>query len=245
MSASVRALPRPAATTVLTLLVILAALALSFSPPASAGGPPSGDAGAVTKTGDTTYKTVEGRWVSAGCEPSGPVAIKRDFVLADKTWSLEAPIYADNDCTVPLFTVLVGGDYKLLGPSKQAEGARKGRFFIGYRRVIPMQQSIADAMTAGECGNTTSVVGVATDILQTGCAPLGQESQSACPVEYDLLMRTGDELFFGERPADQRGLCSPDRQATTLTPPLVLTQAVGAASPHRLHADRRAALDGR
>jgi hypothetical protein len=176
MSASVRALPRPAATTVLTLLVILAALALSFSPPASAGGPPSGDAGAVTKTGDTTYKTVEGRWVSAGCEPSGPVAIKRDFVLADKTWSLEAPIYADNDCTVPLFTVLVGGDYKLLGPSKQAEGARKGRFFIGYRQVIPMQQSIADAMTAGECGNTTSVVGVATDILQTGCAPLGQQS---------------------------------------------------------------------
>jgi hypothetical protein len=40
-------------------------------------------------------------------------------------------------------------------------------------------------------------------------------------VEHDLLMRDGEQLFFGERPADQRGLCSPDRQATTLTPPLV------------------------
>jgi hypothetical protein len=217
----------------LAILTLFSLLALGVSQPASAAtnrqpGAASADAKAALgyasapKTGDTTYRTAEGRWVSAACEPTGPVAFTRDFVLEDKTWALVAPFYADVDCTVPLFTVLVGGDYRLLGPSKEAEGARKARFFIGYRQIIPMQQGIADAMTVAGCGDTISFVGVATDILQTGCAPFGLQSQTACPVEHDLLMRDGDRLFFGERPADQRGLCSSDRQATTLTPPLVL-----------------------
>ncbi len=171
----------------------------------------------------TTYRTAAGHWVSRGCEPSGPVAIKRDFIMHGNVWTLAAPIYADHGCTTKLFTVTVGGTYRLGGPSKEAVGARLGRFAIGFRQVTPFSQDIADAMNKANCGRTTSRVGYATDILATGCEPLGQQSQTACPVEYDLLKRSGDELFFGERPADQRGLCSPERQATTLTPPLVIS----------------------
>jgi hypothetical protein len=169
----------------------------------------------------TTYQTAAGHWVSRGCEPSGTGAIKRDFILYDRVWTLAAPIYADPECKTKVFTVNVGGTYRLRGASSKAAGARLGRFAIGFRQVVPASRAIAAAMTAAKCGNVASRVGYATDILATGCAPLGQQSVRACPVEYDLLKRAGNRLYLGERPADQRGLCSPDRQATTLTPVLI------------------------
>ncbi len=171
----------------------------------------------------TTYRTAAGHWVSVACEPSGPGAIKRNFIMHGQSWALAAPIYADPTCTKPLFTLTVGGRYTLHGLSSKATGAREGRFAIDFSQVTPLDENIAAAMTEAKCGNVTSRVGIATDILATGCAPLGQPSRAACPVQYDLLKRVGPNLYFGERPADQKGLCSPQRQATTLTLPLVVS----------------------
>lgn len=197
---------------VLLALLILAA-SLSVTAPVSAAG--------RALPSETTKKTAAGHWVSEGCEPSGDFALQRDFILHGDTWTLAAPIYADPQCQVKLFTVTVGGTYQLRGPSEEAPGARKGRFAIAFRQVTPFDQSIVDAMNAAGCGNGNSRIGYAQNIFQAGCAPLGQPSVEDCPVEYDLLRRTEDRLYFGERPADQRGLCSPDRQAKSLTPPLI------------------------
>ncbi len=171
----------------------------------------------------TTYRTAAGHWVSVACEPSGPVAIKRDFIMHGRSWALAAAIYADPKCAKPLFTITVGGRYTLHGLSPKATGAREGRFANDFIQVTPLDKNIAAAMTKAKCGNVTSRVGIATDILATGCVPVGQPSRAACPVQYDLLKRVGRNLYFGERPADQKGLCSPRRQATTLTRPLVVS----------------------
>jgi hypothetical protein len=190
MSMLVRLLPRPAvAPTVLALLTVWAVLFLALGPPVSAaeGGPatatsaePANGTRTAPKTGDTTYRTAEGRWVSAGCEPSGPVAIERDFVLTGRTWTLEAPIYADRNCTVPLFTVwsaaTTGSWVRRRTPTEPGR-----RFSIGYRQVIPMSQDVADAMTAAGCGDTASFVGVPTDILRNRVRPLGQQSRRPAP----------------------------------------------------------------
>lgn len=169
----------------------------------------------------TTKRTVTGRWVSDGCQPSGAGASRTSLTLGRRASTLALTVYADPACQAKLFTLEVGSTYQLRGRSPKVEGARLARFSFGSRQITPHAQPIADAMTAAGCGPATSVVGVATDVFTTGCAPLGQPSAAACPVEYELLKRTSNRLYLGARPADGGGLCTPDRQATTLGAGLV------------------------
>ncbi len=164
----------------------------------------------------TTYRTVAGHWVSEACQPSGTGASRASLLLDRNLFTLALPVYADPECKAKLFTLTVGGTYQLRGRSPDVQGARIARFTFGFRQITPHAQPIADAMTAANCGRAVSRVGFATDIFATGCAPLGQQSRQACPVEYELLKRTGNRIFLGARPADGGGLCSPQRQATTL-----------------------------
>ena len=170
----------------------------------------------------TTQQTVAGHWVSQTCQMAGTGASKSSLILSRNTSTLAVTVYADPECRAKLFTITVGSTYQLVGQSPDAEGAQMARFSSSFRQVTPHAQAIADAMNAAKCGNAVSRVGFATDVLATGCAPVGQSSKQACPVEYDLLKRTGNQLSLGARPADGSGLCSPERQATRLGTALTL-----------------------
>ena len=193
-----------------TVAVVLAtassvAVGVSSAAPAHAGQQPR-----------TNYRTVAGNWVSEGCQPSGAGSSRSSLTLLRRTSTLALSVYADRECKSKLFTLTVGSTYRLGGQSPAVEGARLARFSFNSRQVTPHAQPIADAMNQANCGRTTSQVNFATDVFNTGCAPVGQQSKRACPVEYELLKRAGNRLFLGERPADGQGLCSPDRQATKL-----------------------------
>lgn len=179
-------------------------------------------AAASAQESPTTYQIAAGHWVSPACQPSGTGTSRANLILSRDTATLAISIYADPECKAKLFTVTVGSTYQLHGQSPEVEGAQLARFSFGFRQVTPHAQSIADAMNGAKCGRVVSRVGFATDILATGCAPVGQPSKRACPVEYDLLKRTGNQLSLGERPADGGGLCSSKRQATRLGPALIL-----------------------
>ena len=178
-------------------------------------------AGALAQERPTTYRTAAGHWTSPGCQPAGTGASQANLILQRKAATLALTVYADPECATKLFTIAVGSTYQLRGRSPDVEGARIARFSFHSRQVTPHTRAIADAMNDARCGGTVSRVGFATDVFATGCAPVGQPSERACPVEYELLKRTRDQLFLGARPADGRGLCTPDRQATTLGPGLV------------------------
>lgn len=178
-------------------------------------------AAAPTRTPPTNKRTLTGHWVSDGCQPSGAGASRASLILDRRASTLALTVYADTVCQAKLFTLEVGSTYQLRGRYPKVEGARLARFSFDSRQITPHVQPIADAMTAAGCGPAPSVVGIATDVFTTGCAPLGQPSAAACPVEYELLKRTSDQLYLGARPADGGGLCTPDRQATTLGAGLV------------------------
>ena len=169
----------------------------------------------------TTYRTAAGHWMSQACQPASTGASRSNLILYRNVATLAISIYADPECRAKLFTITVGSTYRLRGRSPEVEGARIARFTFGSRQVTPHTQSIADAMNGARCGRAVSQVGFATDIFATGCAPVGQPSKRACPVEYELLKRTGNQLSLGARPADGRGLCSPERQATALGSALI------------------------
>ena len=170
----------------------------------------------------TTPQTVAGQWISPACQPAGTGASKADLILSRDTSTLAVTVYADPECEAKLFTITVGSTYQLVGQSPDVEGAQLARFSSSFRQVTPHTQAIADAMNGAKCGNAVSRVGFATDVLVTGCTPVGQASKQACPVEYDLLRRTGNQLSLGARPADGLGLCTPERQATKLGTALML-----------------------
>lgn len=197
------------ARTLIVACALGAAIGATAAPAAQAQEPP------------TTYRTAAGHWESQGCQPAGTGGSRADLILSGNEFALAVPIYADTACATKLFTITVGGTYRLRGMSRDVEGARIARFSFSARQVTPHAQSIADAMNGARCGRTVSRVGVATDILATGCAPLALPSRRACPVEYELLRRTGNQLALGERPADGRGLCTPQRQARTLGSALI------------------------
>lgn len=169
----------------------------------------------------TTYRTAAGRWSSAGCESSGTSSVTRDFLLAKRTWSVSAQVFADGTCTTKLLTFSATGSYRLGRTSAEVPQAREARFGFSTRQVTPFTQDIVDVLNANGCGSGDARIGVTEDVSRTGCAPLGIASIGACPAEFDLLARDGSQLFLGARPADN-DLCSPERRPTELAPALEL-----------------------
>lgn len=210
-------------------LVAVAAVAAALAPavagsaePLAPAQSPAGPDSSSHGPGQTTYRTAAGHWLSARCEPAGGSWLTRDFVLARRSWTLSAAIYADASCSFKLLTFSTVGSYALGDRSRVVPGAREARFAFTVKQVTPFSQAIADVMNTTGCGSGRAQVGLTEDISRTGCPALGLSSVRECPAEYDTLARAGNRLFFGARPADG-DLCTRAERPTRLGAPLVLS----------------------
>ena len=59
-------------------------------------------------------------------------------------------------------------------------------------------------------------VGVAADVLEKGCAGLGQRPGNVCSADYDLVHTDGNTLTFGMRPTDN-DMCTADKRPVALS----------------------------
>jgi hypothetical protein len=164
---------------------------------------------------------IAGAWRSACLsQPQGDgstLYATLSFDITDARWDLDYVLWGDDECaSAKLLTVAIGGPYAVLGRSVTVEGAYDGRFDFNLRTMTPHVQDFADALaSAPGCGDGDFSVGVASDVLEKGCAPFGQYPRIDCPADHDLFARVGDTLRFGERPADN-DMCTEARRPKSL-----------------------------
>jgi hypothetical protein len=84
------------------------------------------------------------------------------------------------------------------------------------------KSSLLNSAAPNSCGTRPWKINTRQNIYTTGCSVLGINFQT-CPKEYDLVKLDADRdlLYFGARPSDGGGLCTPQRRPTALQVPLI------------------------
>ena len=167
-----------------------------------------------------------GVWLSERCEvgqgaDGSNFYFQREFTLTATTWAIAFTIYGDDACSVRLTTAQVSGPYMLGAKAQGLEGTRLGDFSGSVKTVTGYEQGFADFLASSGCGPQVWDLGVAQDVSQTGCAPLGLDSVEECPVEFDLVKLEGDKLYFGDR---SMGMCDASKRTSTLQTVAVVKQ---------------------
>jgi hypothetical protein len=158
---------------------------------------------------------VAGHWTS-DCAPTadGKGHFTMEFHDTTAHWQLAYVVFGDAACTTKLVSVDIAGAYEI-GAASPVAGAREAVFHFDHKTITPAVQPLADALDAMGCGH--GAVGAPRDLYDQGCAGFGQYPKATCSADYDMVWRDGDQLRFGDRPADNN-MCSPDRRPTSLSP---------------------------
>jgi hypothetical protein len=161
---------------------------------------------------------VAGHWVSdCTTTPDSKGYFTMDFHNTTDHWQLAYVVFGDAKCATPLVAVDITGPYTIGGASPTVSGAHEAVFEFDKKSITPKAQPLADALNGmPECGGGFAV-GSAHDVYERGCPGFGQYPHSACAADYDVIWREGDQLRFGQRPADNN-MCSADRRPAALSP---------------------------
>lgn len=185
----------------LALVLSLTACAAADSSPGTGGGP----------TVDVT-----GHWKSDCLPGQNGQSQSLDFQIAGATWSLDYVTFGDAACATPFVTAHIEGPYEVGAAASKVPTAHEARFGFTSKTVTP-HGAAAVAFLSGlpACGTGSFTDGAPTDVLEKGCAGLGQYPKAQCPADYDLVAVEGDSLTFGARPADN-DMCTPEKRPTAL-----------------------------
>jgi hypothetical protein len=137
-----------------------------------------------------------------------------EFDNTSDRWKLDYAVFADPACTQRLVVVGIDGSYQIGTASARIHGAHDAIFRFDHKTITPEVQAIADALNTMPCGGGFAV-GVAKDVYEQGCPGFGQYAHASCSADYDLVSRQGDQLRFGNRPADNN-MCAEDKRPTAL-----------------------------
>ncbi len=160
---------------------------------------------------------VAGHWTSeCAPAPDGKTHVTLDFHNTADRWQLAYAVFGDAACTTRLVTADIAGSYTIGPASTTVPGAHEAVFRFDRKTLTPAVQPLADALNGMDCGGGFAV-GSAHDVYEHGCAGFGQYPRAVCGADYDLVWRDGDQLRFGQRPADNN-MCGADRRPTALAP---------------------------
>jgi hypothetical protein len=121
-------------------------------------------------------------------------------------------MYGDNNKQYPLFAFDAEGTFSIGKKSELVSQANETEFSFNRKYLTILTD---DSNTLQQLGfsNFNLKNGVKTDISDSGCSFLA--SVKDYPLEYDLTSLQGNELYLGERPADNN-LGSPELRPTKL-----------------------------
>lgn len=170
--------------------------------------------------GTTRVQTKElaGDWASASCEAIANADgsrsyVQRNFHLTEDAWALKLDAFGDEGCSFKLFTARVGGPYTLEKDSEKVAGATEGNFGFREQAFTAHVENLATVFANAKCGTGAWKVGEEQSTADTGC--LFFRPTSACGTDHDVIKVEGNQLFFGQRPADN-DMCTADKRPTAL-----------------------------
>jgi Adenomatosis polyposis coli down-regulated 1 len=181
---------------------------------------------------EAARQALVGHWTSEACETrpapgGGHLYLRRDFTIDAAQWSGWFAFFTDDTCTTLTSVAYSEGPYTVDRRSTAAPDGHEMEFVESVLRVTQTDPGVVgylDGAPHGTCGDAPFALDVAQDVTSThGCAALGVDL-AACGTEHELVKRTGDELFFGARPADGSGLCTAAQRPTSYQVPLRRTE---------------------
>ena len=186
---------------------------------------------------------LNGKWQSQKSEPienqNGTVLyIRREASFSDDNWEIMIRTFLDENCKHSLFNVRATGTYNLGNESKDVPGATCVDFHNTARYVTASNESIVEMLNHATILSRGWELEVEQDVSENGC--LLVPSVADCPVEYDIIKKDENGLYFGDYTPDQEeelqklvgknvsnsetshGICSPDiRPKQLIMHPLV------------------------
>ncbi|RKH19298.1 hypothetical protein D7X74_07115 [Corallococcus sp. CA047B] len=165
--------------------------------------------------------SIVGHWKSTQCEVRPGAGdqkyyVKRDFTYSKTDSKAVITFYVDGTCdeAKKMSRVVITGPYAVRSPAIDKAGATQGaspaHFLFSTLKITPLAEGFAQYLNSappGTCGTQKWTVGKEQDVTGTnGCSVIF--SFNTCPWEQDVVKVTGDELFFGARPAT--GGCNAD-----------------------------------
>ena len=170
------------------------------------------------KTGDNPYckdisVAILGTWLSKDCETaSQDLTRRRTYVFGRHDVAITYDLYAGAGCNenAKLFTITTHGIAAFVGPSATVEQASNVLFTFKSRAATPTPAGLGVLQKA--CPQYQWAPGVTVDLSKNGCGALVQ-SNTECPVEYDLAAIISDVAYFGDR---SHPLCTEATRPTKL-----------------------------
>ena len=155
---------------------------------------------------------ITGTWASPSPEDIGNgLFVTREFTMSSSTWDLTFKMFADQQQTMPIFTLNVEGPYSL-NEHSSVQSAYEGVFGFS-RRTLTLHTSDPDTIAAFGFQDCDLELNKPGDISLQTCSFFPSITQ--CPQEYDIVKVSGGRLQFGSRPADNN-MCTPDKRPTAL-----------------------------
>lgn len=155
-----------------------------------------------------------GTWRSKDCETaSQDLTRRRTYVFGrHDVAAITYDLYGGAGCdeNAKLFTITTHGIAAFVGPSATVVGASNVRFTFKSRAATPTTAGLGALQKA--CPQYHWAPGVSVDLSKDGCGALVQ-SNTECPVEYDLAAIVSGVAYFGDR---SHPLCTEATRPTKL-----------------------------
>jgi hypothetical protein len=170
---------------------------------------------AILVSGSLRAQPSPSEWSSAPCSsvalgPSSNVShIQRVFFLAGKNNTIQYKFFADEKCTLGLFSIVIKGGIELGRPVMGLEGTVDIK--VAIDRVLFTLDSPRGSAAAKSCADGNFEVGVQRDVTESGCMFI--KPKSACGVDHDIMKIKDGLATPGFRTAD---MCKPEGRPTTL-----------------------------
>lgn len=177
---------------------------------------PSPDSPGASKATNGSAPDISGHWGSECVKVSEQQTMKLDFQITKDTWTLDYTTFVDPACQTKFLTIRIEGPYEIGNPAASSKGAFEGKFGFAKKTVTPHTDAAAGFLGSEKgCGGSWTV-GAGADVLEKGCAGLGQRPGNACSADYDLVHADGNTLTFGARPTDN-DMCTADKRPVALS----------------------------
>jgi len=149
---------------------------------------------------------LQGNWRSSEIEtienPDGSVMyIEREAVFEDDKWNIYIRSFLDNKGQEPFFTIHAQGNYILGEESQFVKGATCVDFNNTGRYVTAHHSALVEMLNETSL-DSEWMMDQEHDVSVNGCALV--PSIDDCPVEYDIMMIDGNNIYFGEFTPEQR-----------------------------------------
>jgi hypothetical protein len=154
-----------------------------------------------------------GTWLSKDCEIISPdLTRRRTYVFGRHDVAITYRLYGGAGCveTAKLFTITTHGNAAFVGPSARVAGATNVLFTFKSRAARPTKAGVGALQKA--CPQYHWAPGISVDLSKDGCGALVQ-SNTECPVEYDLAAIISGVAYFGDR---SHSLCTEATRPTKL-----------------------------